>query len=222
MKLHGKRDFYDSVVQFGADPTLHYNRESKDVDPDLLLQFIPDWRNTRLYSARTGLEARFFLIGFCGTVYPGAQVLRSPFKYVYGQDELLALQGDLNNWFWPGRRLSKWRKEQIEGMRQHFRTREIPTEAFRLIQAPIFKIYTDGYIGDSDDRRAITNPLLRELEFYRIVPPYDAFQRISQYLSNELAHQPETGDVPDKYKIGQHGYDKWSFRKQPADLERIK
>lgn len=83
-------------------------------------------------------------------------------------------------------------------------------DIFIELQAPLFQIYYN--------ERALAlngNIRLRDFQFYKIVDAFTAFQEISMYIGNHLARQPEPGDVPDKYRIAQHGFDPdWSFRKK--------
>ena len=61
------------------------------------------------------------------------------------------------------------------------------------------------------------NPRLDELGFARIIPPYDAFQRLETYLFNDLAEQKDPPiEISDDIKRDMHGFDKRSFRKDPT------
>jgi hypothetical protein len=45
---------------------------------------------------------------------------------------------------------------------------------------------------------------------------FTAFQEISMFLGGVLgAGEKNIVEVEDKYKITQHGFNKWSFRKEP-------
>lgn len=70
---------------------------------------------------------------------------------------------------------------------------------------------------------ALVNPLLAYVEFHKHIDAFQAFLAIEQYLSNDLAPRDIKRDmsikdnpVPDKIKAESHGFDKWSFRKEPA------
>lgn len=71
----------------------------------------------------------------------------------------------------------------------------------------------DEYIGT----KVIHYPVLKDKCFFYVSPITDAFQRIQMYLTNELAREKEMKilPVPDKIKAESHGFDKWSFRKEP-------
>lgn len=56
---------------------------------------------------------------------------------------------------------------------------------------------------------------LKDIEFYRIVDPYTAFQEISMWVGGVLPRNPNpmVEITDDKVKISKHGFDKFSFRK---------
>lgn len=61
--------------------------------------------------------------------------------------------------------------------------------------------------------RFIINPELACYNFYRVFPPYQAFQEIHMYIGGFLCNTTkEIVEIEEKYKILQHGMDKWSFR----------
>ena len=46
---------------------------------------------------------------------------------------------------------------------------------------------------------------------------FTAFQEIQMYISGVLGTgEKEIIEVEDKYKIPQHGFNKWSFRREPT------
>ena len=86
---------------------------------------------------------------------------------------------------------------------------------FRELNTPVF-------IYDSERRKPRTSdaltidPILKDYEFYKVVDAFQAFQEISMFIGGVLGRgEKEIIVVEDKYKIAQHGFDKWSFRKEP-------
>ena len=58
-------------------------------------------------------------------------------------------------------------------------------------------------------------------EFYKVIDAFTAFQEISMFIGGVLGiGEKEIVEIEDKYKIGQHGFDKWSFRKEPSKKKR--
>tara|TARA_R110000868_G_scaffold9620_6_gene47603 strand:- start:35549 stop:36283 length:735 start_codon:yes stop_codon:yes gene_type:complete len=55
---------------------------------------------------------------------------------------------------------------------------------------------------------------LGNMEFYRALPGFEAFQRIEQWISGVLPeNQNPTVEITDNMRAAKHGFDKWSFRK---------
>jgi hypothetical protein len=97
-----------------------------------------------------------------------------------------------------------------------------PINMFREINAPVFIYDNDAVIKLGDYGRKlnsgifIVNPILKDYEFYKVVDTFQAFQEISMFIGGVLGRgEKEIVVVEDKYKIAQHGFDKWSFRKEP-------
>jgi hypothetical protein len=70
-----------------------------------------------------------------------------------------------------------------------------------------------------DKGNVITHyPVLKDIEFFKVVTPFDAFQQVQMYLTNELAREKQMPMKPisDKLKAQSHGYNEWSFRKEPT------
>lgn len=72
--------------------------------------------------------------------------------------------------------------------------------------------------GEASNRLALTlNPVLRDLEFFRVYAAYAAYQEIDMFLGGVLA--PESRPmvpIADRYRVEQHGFDERSFRKPPT------
>jgi len=67
-----------------------------------------------------------------------------------------------------------------------------------------------------NNRKFFINPVLKDYEFYKIFDSYQAFQEIQMFISGVLgSKEKDIIMIEDKYKIASHGFDKWSFRKEP-------
>jgi len=75
-------------------------------------------------------------------------------------------------------------------------------ESRRNWQAPVYwTINSDG---------------LKSVEFYRRVPPPQAFQEISMWVGGVMPQSSvPTVEISDKVRAEKHGMDKWSFRRPP-------
>jgi len=73
-------------------------------------------------------------------------------------------------------------------------------------------LYNITLSGKYDKRKFIS---LQDLEFYRIIDTYTAFQEIHMYLSGVLGvNNPHVPEMDNQTKIDTKGFDKWSFRKE--------
>ena len=93
-------------------------------------------------------------------------------------------------------------------------------DVFRKYNTPAF-VYDcdwseDNYGGNYRHNFTI-NPKLKDLQFYKVFDAFTAFQELQMFISGVLGTgEKELIEIEDKYKIGQHGFDKWSFRKEPT------
>ena len=105
---------------------------------------------------------------------------------------------------------------------------------FRNMKAPIFvydhdfgRTHIDKYVNrnswkwEGNHSKFIITPLLKNYEFYKVFDSFQAFQEVMMFMGGVLGRgEKEIVEVADKYKIGQHGFDKWSFRKMPEHGKR--
>lgn len=59
------------------------------------------------------------------------------------------------------------------------------------------------------------NGRLKDLEFYRLVDPYTAFQEIAMFLGGMASPEKPIPKIDDKTMAQAKGFNKWSFRKEP-------
>lgn len=232
-----KKDYYDGVVgTVGIDKTIVYEREFIEIEdykefPSEFRRNQP-WRkwndqnhflNLNKYSINK--ESKYqkfdsFIIGFCGKLYLGWKFHweteedrkwygRFQTDVIYGYDDA---KEHLNNDHW-GSNLT----DDVNYVLNYN-----PMDLFREYKTPIF-VYDSHYNrmdiddGYRDKSRFIINPLLKEYEFYKIFDPFTTFQEIQMFVSGVLGTgEKEIIEVDDKYKIAQHGFNKWSFRKEPS------
>ena len=68
-------------------------------------------------------------------------------------------------------------------------------------------------------------PILKNLSFFKMFDAYTCFQKIEHFLTNEIVKPDEISpeiqaSITDELKAQAHGYDKWSFRKEPSKKKR--
>ena len=91
---------------------------------------------------------------------------------------------------------------------------------FRNAKAPIF-VYDSENIKARNGSAFLINPILKEFEFYKVVDAFTAFTELQMFIGGVLGvGEKEIVEIEDKYKIGQHGFDKWSFRREPTKKKK--
>lgn len=168
------------------------------------------------------------MVGFCKKVYPvvkfwhkyvpGApdqdhkicfnmEQVEESIEAIFGKDEMETWRSN-KSWTWH-----RWtrRKSWVEFFEECKAIEEKHEDLFEKLKAPIFQY------GIRDNNWTVTvNPFLKPLEFYRLFPGYQAYQELVMYLGNLANPEKPTPQMPDELKAEQHGYDKFSFRKEKS------
>lgn len=233
-----KKDYYDGVAgTTGIDKTIVYEREVIEVDEDNMPKFFRRkkgfWRKGErnpfheLSYHKLKKEYRdvcdehaHFIIGFCGKLYIGWKLYRViddtskkiSTEFVYDADYIKSILEQ-----------SSWHNNLDDSI-DYIQTFDA-IEIFRELNTPVFVYDADygrGYFyGNSYNNhkpKFLINPLLKEYEFFKVFDTFQAFQEIQMFMGGVLGKgEKEILVVEDKYKIAQHGFDKWSFRKMPED-----
>ena len=201
--------------------------------------FITTTTTTCLIDAATGIYFSLFLVGFCGSVYPCVTIsIHQPETPIHPDKKSFFTTEDVTEFInkalvkkgiklhTPGK-LSPFvnggiRGPQIEGFfKADFSNF---TKLFNKFKSPVFVLH----FGDDRNRKwsfkdtetckitCITDPLLKEYDFFRKFDVNQTFQEISMYIGGVLGgSSPPMAEIEDKYRIEAHGFDKWSFRKMP-------
>ncbi len=83
------------------------------------------------------------------------------------------------------------------------------------LDAPIIEITHNPVYFYKGKDRVFKNKRLKDLEFYKIVSPFEAFQELSMFIGGVMGGKsPIMIEVADKDRIAKHGFDKFSFRKE--------
>lgn len=100
--------------------------------------------------------------------------------------------------------------------------KKISDSTFLEARAPIVVLWIKyRYGGYVDCLNGTVNRKLKDLNFASVFDPFSAFQEISAYVGNELAHQPDPQPrLTDETKRDLHGFDEWSF-KNPGKKSRL-
>lgn len=236
MKIISKfRDYYDSLQAHGTDHDLLLLRETvehKDKNPGwapLFKHFEPcvtyrsydqyrAFRETRKWSE---LRVQTGVVLFVGKPYLFFHTSRSlrdaPFtleeRFIYNLAEIDALvQEHGSESIYEHSKSYKWSRPQKSWVLSVWELAHSKSfEAFASeMQAPIIYIGGKGW--------AKTYPRLADLQFYKVVDAWQAYQELSMFLGNIAAPDRVPVNIADRDRVQQHGFDmKYGFRTRPKE-----
>lgn len=217
-------DYYDSVMIYGQDKTVVYQREEKKIFDAKIKT-----KDLELYSVSIGYyknsiwERSFdpFIIVFCGKVYY-TFYFEGQYFYSYEPLEKIILDTKDNKFikaFYEGwRSIPKTLKELFEksGKQESNLNLELNCP---IILIKEFEKDPYSYLSKNKNiqiiKRMVLNPILREIEFFKIKDAFSTFQELSMFVSGILTKpEKEMPIIPDKLKLQSKGFDEWSFRKK--------
>jgi len=199
MKIISKfKDFYDSAGEI--DYSFNWIR-GEPVESPNCVHVGYGLRDSDRFSHH---QARKSIVCFCGKMYPFLTALSEygdPIEYIYDKEKIAACLEEEN-------KKMKFLRWDSKGEPQRF-TGLYGKDCINInmeFKTPIVLL----------EQKVLTvNPNLSLINFGKAVGPYDARQRIEQFLRNDLACENKILETPsDKVKIQAHGFDqKTSFRK---------
>jgi len=231
-----KKDYYDGVVgTMGVDKTIVYNREVKEFTeyefPEPFKRKVSDYyvKQVQPFLKLGGYNTNkssnyqdynYFIVGFCGKLYIGWKLYTETKSAFTNNNIITTITYDFDN---VNEILDCKRNGYYGNLSDHVKNvlDYDPMYLFRELNTPIFIYDNDfnrtfiGRFSKGRNPKFIINPNLNDYEFYKVFDSFQAFQEIQMFLGGVLGnHEKEIIEVADKYKIEQHGFDKWSFRKE--------
>lgn len=231
-----EKDYYDGVVgTMGIDKTIVYKREIVEIEEDKF----PDIFNKKKFSfgkskdnsiitlASHSLSKDYrliyegyghFVVGFCGKLYIGFKLYRKELDNgVIKLNTIISYDTDAIKKVITSR--SYW-GNNVETDIDNVKKMDL-IQMFRDFNAPVF-VYDGDYDRTffnnrwyNNKQKLIINPILADYQFYKVFDSFHTFQEISMFMGGVLGKgEKDIVEVADKYKIEQHGFDKWSFRKE--------
>lgn len=194
------RDFYDGGMAYGLDRSIIYVRESQEIKLD----------NDK-YHSYDSLNP--FYVGFCGKIYPGVMHLypdknyNYQYKIFYKKEEVVQFiedNPDLD-------RLLSFDKYSKSSFNKHF-----TEENYSGLKNIFSKYNVPCFVKDIHKNVLITNPPLRDWEFFKVLDPWTTYLELSMYVSGVLlSNVKPIPEIDDETLASAKGFDKWSFRKEP-------
>lgn len=237
-KLH---DYYDGVIRNTASDKTHtFVREQKEIEKiDLDIPSPKDYQ-TNNYD----YNVSYHVVGFCGVLYPCVKVRTEPieqrymgkekYDFYYTWEDAKAnlpfekmrvnyrkrlffetdVEKNMKNWLDKGQGKYRWYGQTTYDLQNDTHLKEL----FLDQRVAYFDV---SY--DKGERKSIVTayPLLKDIGFYKVFDSYSCFQKLEHFLTNEIVKPDEIAQhiqdsITDELKAHSHGFDKWSFRKEPT------
>lgn len=93
---------------------------------------------------------------------------------------------------------------------------------FVAVYDPVYEKVGKWNSVQTSSGKIVYNGPLKQYEFYRLFPPFQAFQEINMWLSNQAVPIKPIPEIPDETMAEIKGFNKWSFRKEPSSKKRKK
>lgn len=229
MKIISKfKDYYDGGMSLGIDETIHYVRtkSNSDISKEMLEILSPknwttlssNYHNGRVYNGRDIESYHTRFLFFCGRAYPVVYYTYESKKrfntstktnILLGYDECFKFFKQLDN------SKSAWRySNELELFKKIMSdlTSTVILDEHVKYQSPIlfYSLINQGEVT--------LNVKLKDLEFYRVVDTFTAFQEIGMFLGSTLCDvsTPKMPVGDDKVILNSKGFDpKYGFRTRP-------
>lgn len=230
-------DYYDVVQATGQDQMLVYLRSRKEASLNRNTFPFPVFSGTptHYYYRDQGMPVLQSVVGFCGKVYPVLRLSyqrrseRSPetalcyslaevdafIESHFRRREVEAYRSKPRGWkfmsnLWP----ADQRREKFE----EFFTACAPKQSafgqlFLDSGCPIF--VASWWWERRPVYRIVYNECLKDLEFFRVIDTFTAYQELQMYLGAMAQPNRPIPAISDKDMVAIKGFDKWSFRKPP-------
>lgn len=227
MKIISKhRDYYDSALAFGHDSSVIYHRNHEL----LISAHLSELKDLSVFASKgssykygwrsNDLGVTSLNVLFCGKFYHGATIRwRSCGASSYSEATVYSLD-ELN-------KVSTEFKLDIKQIMSERRYQELEAHLSEQGTPAIdlaVKLKSPAVVGITDGEHVkhvsvYKNVFLKDFHFYKVVDSYTAFQEIDMFLSGILAPENKPMvQIDDKYKIQEHGFDRFSFRKSPTKV----
>jgi hypothetical protein len=247
MRIIGGRDYYDGVQSVAQDRTLVYSRSPQDkaktVNQNKAGLQAVDYMSLALDGAKwreidnvvKDGELRYHLVPivvwFAGKRFGGVRVLKQTFYSSIYADHFVTLwsEADVHTFVaqfgltvgersvysraLSGSQLSAWFSNKGTNAEQNWLIENGISIAVSSLDLPdSFRHWRDEktWMIDCDG--------LKDIEFQKVMPPWEAFQELSMWIGGVIAHpgRPTVQIESDKTKLVKHGFNKASFRKEKS------
>lgn len=230
------RDYYDGVQSCGQDQTLVYLRLPKDLPTWPAFKHCPAATNSYTVRNRISNKEMFtfdvwvYQVGFCGKVYPVLLLEREDKVACFNASQVddyvrerfseedyesFCLKRRDRLYFKSGWPMHKHKSDFEKYFDEARQEEDKFLEFFIANRCPLFLATDwDGLKNPyAKTRHCTINASLKDVQFYRLFEPYQAYQEIAMFLGNMAEPRKPIPHISDEVMAEAKGFDKHSFRK---------
>jgi len=232
VRFIGGKDYYDAGLKFGVDESIIFVRSRPDNKvynpknfPDEVVELVErlfvdhDFvRKDREWA--TICSSSYFVIG--DTLYRGYSLdyafydLRAVNDaYAWTKNDLLDnMKCDIDDICINGLESFSSKRVKLNFLDEYFTPQKLKPREIELMISQKITVMAKYILNYGGDCVTVNCDDLKNIQAYKILDPYTAYQKIEQWISGVLPFPgAEMVEVSDKTRISKHGFDKASFRK---------
>ena len=195
-------------------------------------KFSDCWRLRGQGLANPANEIGYVYVVFAGKLYGGLRFfdgIKSKTIWIWDEQTLDAVRKEYNLWGeepyiskYQRNRKPKLTKYEVCKKILSIRGDEVLREwavdrGFSIVVDGNHLLSAPSYYHPRGQKIVISDPVLKDIEFQKVLHPFTAYQELEQWIYGVLGQNPQPLEVSDAVKIQQHGFDRWSFRKHKLD-----
>lgn len=213
------KDYYDCVQSQGQDLSLIYNRQPEEIiSKTRVFSFV-----SLLNRWGSDIVSRVEVVGFCGHVHPVLKIhkpgdarVKPVLCYLIEEVDAFVEQHfkplEIERYYADKRRSywsERWTYTPHKALVAFFAEARQRAGDFVYLfdKAPVFRC------REGRETTLTYNACLKEVEFYRQVDPFTAYQEIQMFWGGRAAPEKPIPKIDDKTLAAAKGFDKFSFRK---------
>ena len=229
----------DKTITYNRTMECYYRNRNKKID-DMLNLALANYKRLdpkRLSRPKGSFDhkieiKREILVIFCGKVYYGIELVKEQFrpgsitelcynlesvsKFFQKNSCKLTCNPDSIIHYLTDGLASTWGEIREDYKRFTRDTSDKIIDLHIKLNSPIIVL---GYLFHAEkynlEGDIAINPCLNDVEFYKVMDSFTAFQELSMFISGVMGGSaPIMAKVSDKDRIIKHGFDEWSFRKK--------
>ena len=230
-------DYYDCIMAQDEDRETFYLRKPEEITFDTRQWPFPFWDSGK-HGFPPEIIGDLTIVGFCGRIYPILDFTRYDndtwryercrtfeqvdkyFNNILRKDALAKYKGEGR--YAPKRR-QKHRYYEYHSCRDSFKQffdecaekQDKYTNLFQEKRCPVFIA-----IRKRMDSHIVWNGSLKDVEFFRVFKPEQAYQEILMFVNNLAVPMKQIPVLDDVTKAEIHGFDRFSFRKDATKRRR--